>query len=346
MKTVRIALTALALLATLSQSALSQQVWQEQRITNTSWGEWAPKVYGDRVYYVDRRNTNGEVYVWDQAHGSRRVFGGDGMDRGVWAVSGETLVTARFVNNQYDLYTWDPVNGERAISTAPGDQKNASMFGDTVVYENWESGRPQVYMYDPVNGNKPLFASSTWQEDPQISDSRVVWNDSQYGTYMWTPGAGAVRLGGGTSPAVYGDKVVNWTLGHNEWNGNGYTLIPGYLWEWTPAGGWKKLAQHSFTDWSDVQSTHVWGSLVVWQSGIDLARVRSWDPIHGHRRISESTYGWNPVLYGNKVAWRGMGAEGRGDIYLSTMVPEPSSLLALAGGVGFLLLRGRKKMTR
>ncbi len=346
MKTTRITLLALTLGAILSTHAFSQQIWQEQRITNTPWAEHTPKVWGDNLYYASWESSYGEIYVRDQAQASRRLLGGDGVNRNINAVYGDKLVTNHYVNDQLDLYIYDPINGERPISTAPGDQYDASIFGDTVVYENWESGRPQVYMYDPINGNRALFPSNTWQEDPKIWGNRVVWDDSQHGTYMWTAEGGAVNLGSGISPAVYEDKVVAWSLGYDHWNGNGYDLIPGYLNEWTPAGGWRTLAEHWFTEWSQVQYTQLWGDLVVWQSGIDLARVRSFDPVHGISRVSESTYGWSPSVYGNKVAWAGEGTERRTDIYLSTMVPEPSSLLALAGGVGFLLLRGRKKMTR
>jgi beta propeller repeat protein len=347
MKTIRITLLALILGVILSTYAFSEQVWNEQRITNTPWAEAGPVLTGDdKIYYNDRRSGHGEVYVYDQAQGSRMLIGGDTISRAVWGVSGNTLVTTRFVNSQYDLYLWDAVNGERPINTAAGDQRSASIFGDTVVYENWESGRPQVFMYDPINGNRALFPSNTWQENPKISSTgRVVWDDSQFRTYMWTAEGGAVNLGSGISPAVYEDKVVNWTLGYYAFD-NGWYIVPGYLNAWTPAGGWKTLAQHTMTEWSDVIGTQVWGDLVVWQTRVDLAVVQAWDPAHGFSIVDQSTFGWTPSVYGNRVAWAGEGAERRTDIYLSTMVPEPSSILALAGGIGFFLLRERRKRRR
>lgn len=339
MNTTRTILTALTLGVILSTHAFTQQVWNEQRITNTSWEEGGPVVWGDTVYYSANTSGSWGIYAWDAASGSRPVVQ-TAATEALEAVYADKIVYTVYSGGAgtADLYLFDPVNGRRAISTALGDQKRAQIYGDKVVWQDYRSGRPQIYMWDPVNGERPLLPSSSRQENPRISQSRVVWDDDQYGTYMWTPEGGAVNLGGGVSPAVYEDKVVNWTLGHYEFD-NGYYLIPGYLWEWTPSTGWQTLAEHPFTEWSEVQYTKVWGDLVTWQRGIDLATVNAWDPLHGFSRVGA---GFTPSVYENRIAW----SSWNWDVYLSTMVPEPSSLLALAGGIGFLLLRQRRKMRR
>lgn len=217
-----VVLLAVTLAALVAPPATAQQIWTEQQITNTSWLEFMPQVYTNQVYYGDGRNGYGEIYVWDQTQGSRRLLGGDGINRSVWAASGEKLVTTRRVNNQYDLYTWDPVNGEVAVCTAPGDQKNGRVFGNLVVWEDYRAGsqNPRVYIWDPINGERRISASETPQKSPKVWGDRVIWQQGQ-DVYTWTAEAGVTLIGSGLYSAIYQDRVVTWT---NAW------------WEYPPGG--------------------------------------------------------------------------------------------------------------
>lgn len=70
MKAVRICLCVLAGVMLLAQCAFCAAVWTQQRITNTSWSENSPKIWGDTVYYNDRRSGSNDIYRWDPMNGS------------------------------------------------------------------------------------------------------------------------------------------------------------------------------------------------------------------------------------------------------------------------------------
>ncbi|GEM_PF-2577439 len=339
MRASAVVLIVITLAALIAAPAASQQIWQEQRITNTTWPEGQPRIWGDTIYYGDGRNGYGEIYAWDQAQGARLLLGGDGISRGVLAVYQDKLVTYRYVNGQYDLYTWDPVNGEVPLCTAPGNQTNARIYGDTIVWEDRRAGAARIYAWDPVNGERQLFPTSGGQMNPRIWGDRIIWyDDGNYGSYpggiyTWTPQEGAIRIGDGDSAAVYQDRVVIWWSAWTEQRPHNEPLHhPGYLYEWTPAMGLRMLAQHSYDETFNVET---WGDLVIYGN----SRVGAWDPVRGFSPIVNNSV-TSLSVYGNKVAW----ASG-GDIYLSTLVPEPSSMLALIGGMGVLgtMLRRRKQ---
>lgn len=297
-----------------------------------------PEDLGDTIYYVDARNSYGEIYAWDQAQGARLLLGGDGISRGVQAVYQDKLVTHRYVNGQRDLYTWDPVNGEAPLCTAPGNQRNARIYGDTIVWEDYRAGASQIYTWDPVNGERRLSPAVGAQTNPRIWGDRIIWHDDgncgsyPAGTYMWTPQDGVSRIGYGDHAAIYQDRVVMW---QNAWTEDrpqdSPIRHPGYLYEWTPATGFRTILQHD----GSTSQLETWGDFVFLGSG-------AWHPVYGFHFVSPSTLGTVSSFsaYGNKVA-----LASNNDIYLSTLVPEPSSMLALIGGLGVLgaMLRRRRQ---
>lgn len=332
--------------------ARADGIWEQQKITSGNWFKSGPRIWGlgsdTRVYWNDRRSGNGEVYVWDESGGERRVLGGDGISRGTWSAWQDRLAVGHYMGaGEYDLYLYDPVNGEQAISTAPGSQSDADIYSDihgsTVVYEDTRNGydNRQIYIWDPVNGERRLSPTNSAQSSPKIYGDTVVWSDARNSTwyetrwdvYMWNPRDGETRLtggfsGGASSPAIYEDRIVTWAKDDYE---------PG-LYEWSPQGGWRLLEEGSaYLPYY----MEMWEDLVVWSS--NEGGVGAWDPIHGRTVASQGVdTGMTPSIYGNKVAFTGI-TNNVWDIYVSTLVPEPSSLLALAGCAGGLFCLARRR---
>lgn len=339
MKTTAVVLLATVLTALLSLPAASQDpLWQVQRITSTSWTEYGPKIWGDTVYYGENRNGYGEIYSWDQAQGPRKLLGGDGIHRSVLDVYGDKLVIGHYSDGNRDVYLYDPVNGERFVGTGRTDASDARIYGDTVVWV--KGGRIQVW--DPVNGNRILYDQGSGQSQPRIWGDRIMWYMwgtypyyDDRGIYMWTPGSEVTKVFGSWDYFdMYEDKVAMWESAF--WlypPAQPGIYFPGSLCMWTPTGS--QLIQHDF--WT--RDLEMWGDLVV-------SNARTWDPIHGFTCYADRQAYWvdSFSVYGNKIVWAAEGAERRGDIYLSTMIPEPSSLIALLTGfgpLGILLVRRR-----
>lgn len=85
-----------------------------------------------------------------------------------------------------------------------------------------------------------------------------------------------------------------------------------------------------------ISSLETWGDLVV----LGGTSVGAWDPVHGFNIVNQSNRGLvtSFSVYDNKIAWAG-----NNDIYISTLVPEPPSLLALVAGLSALGTMRRRR---
>ena len=347
MKALRIALAAFVMAALVSQAVLSDEIWTERKLTSGAGGH-SPEVWGNTVYWVDSglaQSGYEEIRAWDAASGERVVMQVPlSQYTGLQSVYQDTLLYTKYVGSgDRDLYVWDPLLGERAISIAPGYQYHADIYGDTVVWEDRRGAKSQVYIWDPVNGERPISPTAYNQISPRIWGDTVVWEDDRNGrrdVYMWNPRDGERLLStyifGMCSPDIHEGRVVMWMLDDPR------TLLdePG-LWEWTPQRGLKRLAE--LYPSTAPQSCNVWGDLVVACGGGGASNVIAWDPVHGVTRVNQSALGaaGSPSLYGTTVAWTGYS-----DVYVSTLVPEPSGLITLLGWAGFLALTRRRRLRK
>jgi len=343
----KIALAAFVMAALVSQGARADEIWTERKLTSGAGGH-SPEVWANTVYWVDSRFWQSgyeEIRAWDAASGER-VVRQVPLYTVIESVYEDRLLYSTYApSGHWDLYVWDPLLGEQAVCTAPGDQFPGDIHGDTVVWQDRRGAKSQVYIWDPVNGERPISPTAYGQIRPRIWGDTVVWEDDRNGrrdVYMWNPRDGERRLSTALfpmmSPDIYQDRVVMCVINdpYAPWNEPG-------IWEWTPQGGLSKVAEIFFWDVYDVLYTQLWGDLVVWQSGSHPSDVVAWDPVHGLNRVNQSAVGaaFAPSLYGTTVAWTGYS-----DVYVSTLVPEPSGLVALLGCGGFLALTRRRRVRR
>jgi len=330
-------LITLALGGLLAQAASCQ--WQETRITGDGASPYTPKTWGGVVYWTDSRDyQTGYVDIRKWESGTETVirqlpwaWGND-----IEAIYQDDLVLMRGISSSnWDLYRWNAGTGvETAISTAPGKQHNADIYQGTVVWEDHrDPNLSEIYIWDEAGGERVLSPSGYNQTVPKIwgqgADMRVTWQqEGQYGPeiHSYTPSEGTQLIGGGISPAVYENKIVWWT--EVRYNPFPIPKDPGYLFQWTPNGGGVILAEHDYY-WEGYPTADMWGDLVV-AGGV------AWDPAHGFTYPGVSF----ASVYGNQVA-----GVRNSNVYLETLIPEPSSLLAfssLAGGLLLIAVRKRR----
>jgi beta propeller repeat protein len=333
MKAAAVVLLAVILAALIVTPAASQAMWQEQLVLGESWAENDPKMWGSTIYYADHRAGYPDVYAYDPLNGSRPIIQGP-RQQYPEAVYEDKLVYSDYRTGTGSLYLWDQASGSQLISSSIGPDAHTSIYGDLVVWEDYRAGlgNPRVYMWDPMNGETRISSTETSQTAPKVWGNRVIWQEgSQVRT--WSPDGGASQIGSGNYSAVYQDRVVIWQNAWTEPSSGGYPgkYHPGFLKEWTPETGLRTILEHDKT----TSGLELWGDLVVLSTG-------AWDPVHGFSYYIEPGHYVNAYsLYGNQVAW----VSGDNNIFLSTMIPEPSSLFALAVGLGALAGMLRRRTT-
>jgi hypothetical protein len=341
-KAIRVCICGLGLLMLLAQCALCASIWTEEKISTSTVGtRGSVKVCGDEVYWSDNRSGKTQVYVWDRAQGER-VFLSDAVGVGVWAAYEDSLVIGRKTGSQTaNLFLYDPVNGERLITTGLSTLSSANVYGNTVVYEDHSTSVSQVHIWDPVNGNRAIAPSSNNQITPKIYGNTVVWEEGytdphdgyKPSVYMWDPLNGKRLVSEGMrSPAVYGDKIAMFAPDDYPY------AYSSDLYEYSiSSGNW------NWCTWADsrtVFETQMWGDMVVWSDYSMSPNVYAWDPVHGKTTVNQSHFGsaHTPSVYGRYVVWTD-----RSSVYLSTVVPEPSALAGLALGLMGIAPRLRRR---
>jgi hypothetical protein len=320
------------LLLALAQGSFAQ--WQETRITGDGAYPRTPRIWNNQLFWADARSYQSgydEIRTWTSSAGESVLRQVPRLTTVESVYQNEMVLMKVVGSGNYDLYLWSvSTSNEVPISTAPGYQKNADIYGSTVVYEDHSGTYSQVMIWDAQNGSRPISPTNAPQYNPRISSGGVVWEDARDGEYLsvyrWTPGEGVTRLAGEMfSPAINGDRVMMWKYSIDQ-------STPSGLYEWTPEGGLTQMwatsvySERAYYDFSG--DIHVWSS--YGPSG-----VVSWDPMNGYGRVNQTAlgYAYAPSIYGNQVAW-----VGNNNIYLSTLIPEPGGLavlgMALAGLMG------------
>ena len=100
------------------------------------------------------------------------------------AVSGERIVWTDARNGNWDIYMYDPLLGEKAVCTAPGNQDLPAIDGDYIVWRDSRNGEFDIYMYDIVSGKEsPVSTHSGLQNWPDISGRYIVYADNRNGNW-------------------------------------------------------------------------------------------------------------------------------------------------------------------
>jgi beta propeller repeat protein len=208
----------------------------EQAIITDLENQNSPAVYGDKIVWVDWRNENSDIYMYDL---SNPVAGGEAICTNpsaqyMPAIYGDKIVWHDFRNGNDDIFMYDlsnPVPNGVPITTDPSDQRFPAIYGDKIVWEDNRSGNWDIYMYDlsnPVLNGVPICTNSAEQHRPAIYEDEkviIVWDDKRNGNYdiymydLSNPLPNGVPITDDPAhqqePAIYGNKVV-W----HDFNGN------------------------------------------------------------------------------------------------------------------------------
>jgi TolB protein len=226
-----------------------------QQVTTNTSNQMLPWISGDNIVYEDYRNGR-RVYLWNPANGERQVsmrdsgwpviFGDkivyevvagnnnidvymyDLVSEKEWpictnpanqfypVISGDRIVWQDNRNGNWDIYGWDPNNGERQITNNPADQWSPFISGDRVVWRDTRDGGSKIYMSDPINGEQRVTPfDDNRQYQPVICGDYIVWGEYVNGSsdiYMWDPNNGKRAVCtdplNQDAPFISGNKIV------------------------------------------------------------------------------------------------------------------------------------------
>jgi len=140
----------------------------ETRLT-TSGSAYSPKIYGDRIVYMDRRSGKSEIYLYNISTSTETQVTTDGLSHSISAIYGDRIVWEENRNGNWDIYMYDlSTSMETQITTDKSDQRKPDIYGDRIVWQDYRNTDPNeyyyycdIYMYDFSDKSVVPFASFT-----------------------------------------------------------------------------------------------------------------------------------------------------------------------------------------
>lgn len=84
-------------------------------------------------------------------------------------------------NGFWNIYEYNILSGREIQITASGTAYNPKVCGDRIVYQDFRSGKPDVYLYDLGTRKETRISNSGKAYYPWISYKKIVWEDFRNG---------------------------------------------------------------------------------------------------------------------------------------------------------------------
>jgi beta propeller repeat protein len=294
----------------------------------------APSISGDKIVWVDYRNGNADIYMWDPNNGEQAICTNPSYQTNP-TISGNMVVWED--GRTFDsIYMWSPLFGEKPVLSLGMHPFKPSISGDIVVWQDERNINQDIYgrQIDLNTGivlkEFSICINPASQQNPSISGDIVVWQDNR--NKNWDIYAYNIRTEkefvicdkpfDQFNPSISGDVVV-WEDFRNG-NGDIYSCK-------ISTGEERPVC----TNFSIQRYPSISGDVVVW---MDYRNDRTWIPedsnpdiymwhaINGEYKVATSLLGdYTPSISGNKIVWV-RAAGGQTDIYM-TQIPSPLKTL-------------------
>jgi beta propeller repeat protein/parallel beta-helix repeat protein len=211
-----------------AQHVDGQLVLTEYQITNSKSQKYQPAIYGDKIVWVDDRNGNKNIYMYDLSTFKETQITNIESDELSPDIYGDRIVWTDFRNGNEDIYMYNLSTKEETQITTNGSALNPKIYEDKVVWEDSRNGdnnsKSDIYMYNFSTFQKTQITTCGTASGPSIYDSRIVWTDLRNGNediYMYNLSTKEetqinTNESGQGCPVIYGDKIA-WVDSRNRY---------------------------------------------------------------------------------------------------------------------------------
>jgi beta propeller repeat protein len=191
---------------------------QEIRITTDSANQGNPDISGDKIVYIDFRNGNNDIYMYDLGTASETpVITDPVVFQYSPKIDGDIVV---WHDSNYDIYMKNLSSGiVSSVTTDPNYQQYPDIDSNIIVWDDDRSGNRDIYMYNLSNtgaGVQQITTNPSVQGYPRVSGDIIVWTDfrnSNYDVYIYNLSSSTeTQITTDTSHQlsayIYGDMIV------------------------------------------------------------------------------------------------------------------------------------------
>jgi PGF-pre-PGF domain-containing protein len=201
------------------QPVHGQLILTETRITtDESLKPTNPDIEGDRIIWMDKRNGNYDIYMYNISTSNETQITSD-ITSQLWPkIYGDRIAWQDERNGDYDIYMYNTATStETRITNDSSDQKSPVIYGDRIVWTDSRNGNRDIYMYNTSTSTETrITMNGADQYASALYGDRVVAVDGRNGNfdlYLYnlstlTETRITTNEADQYSPAIYGDRIV------------------------------------------------------------------------------------------------------------------------------------------
>lgn len=138
----------------------------------------SPVVSGDKIAWMDKRNGNWDIYLYDLTLNQEMPLTVNPAVQQYPAIYGDKVVWQDYRNGNSDIYLYDlSANKEIRITEDPGEQVNPAMYEDKIIWKAFDRTGGNIFLYDLSTGLETQLTYTTSASDFKMYQDKIVWRD-------------------------------------------------------------------------------------------------------------------------------------------------------------------------